>query len=203
MFWLGLGFFLFLFFLNTGGIRIESILLAQVVIPPLKKMTQNMLYFCWNARKRGYFCGEVASVEFFVCIHACWRGKHKVRPTLVGTFLADCYPVSSLRVPLPKYFRVYVTNCSQPIFNVVYVYCVCAYEHVSKQTEIDTNTYLDSYTRHVFKKLGRYKDTYCVNTLKHVCVCVGSYRKVWVHACVAVAVFCQVWSVRMWNVGKK
>ena len=59
--------------------------------------------------------------------------------------------------------------------------------------------YLDIYAQRMFKKLGRYKYIYCVNTLIHVYVRVLIFMEILGCICVSVAIFCQLCAVcEMW-----
>lgn len=145
---------------------------------------------------KGCFCIEVCSklmlafVRGFMYVRTCvWyrlaRGKHKARPTLLGTCLADHYSSFILKSAFAKIFQ---GVCHELLPNQYLMYFICIVYvcmSICLNKLKNSSMYLGIYTQHMFKKLGRYKYTYCVNTLIHVYVCVLVFIEIFGGLCVS------------------
>lgn len=62
---------------------------------------------------------------------------------------------------------------------------------MSKQIYGNTHMKLDIYTQHMFKNLGGYKYSYCVNVLIDAYICALIFMEIFVCMGASVAMFCQ------------
>lgn len=83
--------------------------------------------------------------------HVCSTGKHKVRPTLVGTFVADYYFSFILKSTLAKIFQVVCHELLPSKYLMYFIHIVYVHVSICLNKLKYSNKYSGIYSQHMLR----------------------------------------------------